>query len=84
MAGKPSTPAVGQEFRAFKEGGLRLAPIRINLPNARNALNFQHATEGYIFGPFGEVDLNCVTYCAEVLRRGGVEGIPEDYDGIED
>lgn len=46
--------------------------IRIPLPNAKNAQAFQHATEGHVFGSYDLEKQSCVTYCAAVLRAGGI------------
>ncbi|WP_079078718.1 RHS repeat-associated core domain-containing protein [Streptomyces sp. DSM 15324] len=68
--GTPGTDAVG----AFYEGevsSLSFA-IRIPLPNAKNAQAFQRATEGHVFDPYDLDTRSCVTYCADVLRAGGI------------
>ncbi|WP_340385415.1 RHS repeat-associated core domain-containing protein [Streptomyces sp. SS7] len=68
--GAPGTDAVG----AYYEGevsSLSFA-IRIPLPNAKNAQAFQRATDGYVFDPYDLETQSCVTYCAAVLRAGGI------------
>ncbi|WP_331725702.1 polymorphic toxin-type HINT domain-containing protein (plasmid) [Streptomyces xanthophaeus] len=52
--------------------------IRIPLPDARGAMMHQMRTEGDVFGAYDFDTRSCVTYCVEVLRAGGVTGIPDD------
>ncbi|MGW0576473.1 polymorphic toxin-type HINT domain-containing protein, partial [Streptomyces sp. NPDC002920] len=74
QVGVPGSDAVG----GFYEGevsSLSFA-IRIPLPNAKNAQAFQKGTEGHTFAPYNLETQSCVTYCADVLRAGGIG--PED------
>jgi hypothetical protein len=81
QAGTTGTDAVGQNFAGELSGG-PVFKIRIPVPNAARAQAYQRATEGYTFGPYDYNYQSCVTYCANVLRAGGVEGIPEDTNSI--
>ncbi len=56
--------------------------IRVPLANARNARLAQEATEDHNFGPHDNQRRNCVTYCAMILRAGGVSIPDESSDNI--
>ena len=74
QAGDIGTLAVGRFYEGeFSDVHI---PIRFNLPNARRAQAFQTATEDYVFGAYDLETRSCVTYCLDVLRAGGVEGVP--------
>lgn len=73
--GEEGTPARGAEFSGELSSG-PVFPVKIRLPNARRAQAYQRATEGHTFGPYDLESQGCVTYCANVLRAGGVE-VPE-------
>ncbi|MFJ4786312.1 polymorphic toxin-type HINT domain-containing protein [Streptomyces sp. NPDC088794] len=47
--------------------------VRVPLPNARNAQRAQYAMEDVNLGPHDNNTNNCVTYCARILRAGGVD-----------
>ncbi|MER6994593.1 polymorphic toxin-type HINT domain-containing protein [Streptomyces sp. NPDC000410] len=47
--------------------------IRIPLPNARNAQRAQYSMEDVNLGPHDNDTNNCVTYCARILKAGGVD-----------
>ncbi len=75
QVGATGMDAVGSFFRGnLSEGTI---PIRIPLPNAARAQAFQRATEDYVFGAYDLETRSCVTYCLDVLRAGGVEGVPD-------
>lgn len=68
--GIPGTDAEGAFFgREVSENSFA---IRIPLPNAKRAQAYQRGTEGHNFGPYDFDTRSCVTYCADVLRAGGV------------
>ncbi|SCF35132.1 intein N-terminal splicing region/RHS repeat-associated core domain-containing protein [Micromonospora matsumotoense] len=74
QAGRPGTRAVAQEFDG-ELSGFRL-DVRIPLPNASRARSYQDVTLGQDLGAYDEMTRSCITYCAEVLQQGGVQGIP--------
>jgi hypothetical protein len=80
QAGTTGTEAVGQMFSGQMSDG-HIFRIRVPLPNAARAQAFQNATEGYVFGPYDLETRSCVTYCADVLRAGGVPNVPEPSAG---
>ncbi|MEV6595571.1 RHS repeat-associated core domain-containing protein [Actinoplanes sp. NPDC051346] len=68
---------------------LRTAPhspttinVRIPLRNPGGAMAYQEVTLGRNLGPYNEVSQSCVTYCGNVLKAGGVEGVPNTTLGI--
>ncbi|MFG3044351.1 RHS repeat-associated core domain-containing protein [Streptomyces sp. NPDC048241] len=74
QAGVPGTRAVAQEFVGDLSGyGL---DVRVPLPNASRARSYQDVTLGQDLGAYDQHSRSCITYCAEVLKQGGVEGIP--------
>jgi hypothetical protein len=44
----------------------------IDLPNAKGALEFQKSTQGS-WGTYHPLSNSCLTYCANVLRAGGLD-----------
>jgi hypothetical protein len=48
----------------------------IDLPHADKAIDYQYATRDIPRGAFDFPHNNCVTYCADVIRAGGVHDIP--------
>lgn len=77
--GTIGTDAVGKFFEGEPVDPIK---IRIPLPDAAKAQAFQRATEDYVFGPYDLETQSCVTYCGDVLKAGGVEGIPENSSDI--
>ncbi|MEU1868548.1 polymorphic toxin-type HINT domain-containing protein [Streptomyces sp. NPDC019793] len=57
--------------------------VRIPLPNPGGALAFQEVTLGRNLGRYNVDSRSCVTYCAEVLRAGGVTDLPDMSSSIE-
>lgn len=80
QAGRSGTRAVAQEFDG-ELSGFRL-DVRILLPNASRARSFQDVTLGRDLGAYDETNRSCITYCAEVLQQGRVQGIPIDEGSI--
>jgi RHS repeat-associated protein len=74
QAGVPGTRAVPQNF-VGELSDFRV-DVRIPLPNASRARSYQDVTLGRDLGAYDEATRSCITYCAEVLRAGGVQGIP--------
>ncbi|MCD7444194.1 Rhs family-like protein [Streptomyces lincolnensis] len=56
--------------------------VRVPLPNARNAQRAQYAMEDVNLGPHDNDTNNCVTYCARILRAGGVDVPANDSQNI--
>lgn len=52
--------------------------VRIQLPRANLAMSYQEVTMGPNLGAYDLGTNSCVTYCARVLRAGGVTDIPID------
>jgi hypothetical protein len=55
--------------------------VEVALPDGQGALNFQRSA----IGNAGEVNAatnSCVTHCGDVLRSGGVDGVPSTSRGI--
>jgi hypothetical protein len=79
QVGNEGTDAVG----AFFSGEVSPSTIHVRIPllNARNAQNFQLATEGHNFGAYDLETRSCVTYCLDVLRAGGLEDVPDSSYG---
>jgi hypothetical protein len=73
QVGEGGTDAIG----AFFSGEMSPSTIhvRIPLPNARNAQNFQLATGGHNFGAYDLGTRSCATYCLDVLRAGGTQDV---------
>jgi hypothetical protein len=81
QAGVSGTRAVPQIFDGELSGyGIN---VRIPLPNASRARSYQDVTLGQDLGAYDEATRSCVTYCAEVLRAGGVQGIPMEEGSWE-
>ncbi|MFE6522272.1 RHS repeat-associated core domain-containing protein [Streptomyces sp. NPDC057794] len=80
QAGVPGTRAVPQNF-VGELSDFRI-DVRIPLPNASRARSYQDVTLGQDLGAYDEATRSCVTYCAEVLRAGGVQGIPIEEGSI--
>jgi hypothetical protein len=74
QAGAPGSRAVPQNF-VGELSDFRV-DVRIPLPNASRARSYQDVTLGQDLGAYDEASRSCITYCAEVLRAGGVQGIP--------
>ncbi|MFE0824140.1 RHS repeat-associated core domain-containing protein [Streptomyces sp. NPDC058847] len=81
QAGVPGTRAVAQLFDG-ELSSFRL-DVRIPLPNASRARSYQDVTLGQDLGAYDEATRSCITYCAEVLRQGGVGGIPIQEGSLE-
>ncbi|MFJ8002532.1 RHS repeat-associated core domain-containing protein [Streptomyces sp. NPDC096310] len=81
QAGIPGTRAVPQNF-VGSLSDFRL-DVRIPLPNASRARSWQDVTLGQDLGAYDEAARSCITYCAEVLRAGGVQGIPIGEGSLE-
>ena len=78
QVGTIGTAAVGK----FYEGEpVRPWKIRIPLPNAARAQQFQIATEDFEFGTYDLDTQSCVTYCGRVLAAGGATGLPLGSSG---
>ena len=45
-------------------------------------MTYQKATEDYVFGEYDYLTRSCATYCADVLRQGGVDIPNLDTDGL--
>lgn len=56
--------------------------VRIPLGDAKNAQNAQIAMEDFNLGPHDDNTNNCVTYCARILRIGGVDVPATDSQNI--
>ncbi|MGV9503901.1 RHS repeat-associated core domain-containing protein [Streptomyces sp. NPDC003642] len=80
QAGMPGTRAVPQNF--VGELSSFRVDVRIPLPNASRARSYQDVTLGRDLGAYDEATRSCITYCAEVLRAGGVQGIPIEEGSI--
>lgn len=70
----------GSQMGSNSVPGVRTRPhspgtivVRVPLPNARNAQQAQYAMEDVNLGPHDDETNNCVTYCARILRAGGVD-----------
>jgi hypothetical protein len=74
LIGSCATRAVAQRF-VGELSDFRV-DVRIPLPNASRARSYQDVTLGQDLGAYDRASRSCITYCAEVLRAGGVKGIP--------
>ncbi|MGA5343930.1 polymorphic toxin-type HINT domain-containing protein [Streptomyces variabilis] len=81
QAGVPGTRAVAQKF--VGELSSFRVDVRIPLPNASRARSYQDVTLGQDLGAYDEATRSCITYCAEVLKQGGVKGIPIEEGSLE-
>ncbi|MEU7384191.1 MULTISPECIES: RHS repeat-associated core domain-containing protein [unclassified Streptomyces] len=81
QAGVPGTRAVAQKY-VGNLSSFRL-DVRIPLPNASRARSYQDVTLGQDLGAYDEATRSCITYCAEVLKQGGVGGIPIEEGSYE-
>jgi RHS repeat-associated protein len=50
--------------------------VTMELPNARAALQYQRSVLGQPTGRYNALMNSCVTHCGDVLRSGGVQGVP--------
>jgi hypothetical protein len=50
--------------------------VTVPLPNANAALGYQRGVLGTATGPYNLGTNSCVTHCGDVLRAGGVSGVP--------
>ncbi|WP_051854447.1 polymorphic toxin-type HINT domain-containing protein [Streptomyces sp. NRRL B-1347] len=69
---KGSNSVPGVRTRSHSPGTI---VVRVPLPDARNAQRAQYAMEDVNLGPHDNDTNNCVTYCARILKAGGV-GVP--------
>ncbi len=81
QAGVAGKRAVAQKY-VGNLSSFRL-DVRIPLPNASRARSYQDVTLGQDLGAYDEATRSCITYCAEVLRQGGVRGIPIEEGSFE-
>jgi RHS repeat-associated protein len=56
--------------------------IEVALPDARAALQYQRSVLGTATGEYNLATNSCLTHCGDVLRAGGVFGVPSDTRGI--
>jgi hypothetical protein len=64
---------VGTVFEEGTEGAT--SSVTIQLPNGNAAMQFSQGALGP-GEPYILATNSCVTYCGQVLRAGGVEGVP--------
>ncbi|MCQ9136304.1 polymorphic toxin-type HINT domain-containing protein, partial [Streptomyces hilarionis] len=81
QVGVPGTDAV-PAIRAEPHAPTTIR-VQISLPNPGGALAFQEVTLGRNLGRYNVDSRSCVTYCAEVLRAGGVTDLPDMSSSIE-
>ncbi|MFD7730990.1 polymorphic toxin-type HINT domain-containing protein [Kitasatospora phosalacinea] len=79
--GKIPTPVTPEAFTGSVSASAR--SVTFDLPNPGGAMAYsevmlERAAGGYDFGVYDETTQTCFHYCAEVLRAGGVEGVPAD------
>ena len=56
--------------------------LEVALPDARAALAYQRSVLGTATGEYNLATNSCLTHCGDVLRAGGVSGVPSDTRGI--
>ena len=54
-----------------------LKEVRVQLPDATAAMNFQQSVLGTATGVYNRSLNSCVTHVGDVLRAAGVRGVPE-------
>jgi hypothetical protein len=55
--------------------------LTFELPDAAAAIRFQESRIGKSAGEFS-MENNCITHCGDVLRAGGIEGVPQSTDAL--
>ncbi len=59
-----------------------LNEVTVTLPNAPAAQAQQRSLSGTVTGAYDVNDNSCVTHCGDILRAGGVDGVPANTRGI--